>query len=70
MADDPRHFEAGNLLYSNTDGSDPLTAVGVILGQDGETGATALVGNGEANARLILRDLSRQVPVRLVEKVG
>ena len=71
-ADEARHFEAGNLLYPNTDAADPHLAVGVVLAPaiDEETGAIALVGEGEAGKRLVLRDLGRQVSVRLIEPVG
>ncbi|GGF29178.1 hypothetical protein GCM10011321_20710 [Youhaiella tibetensis] len=70
-SDEPRHFEAGNLLYRNTDAADPLSACGVILGPsaEGQSGAIALVADGEADRRLVLRDTSRQVSVRLVEKL-
>ena len=71
QADEPRHFEAGNLLYPNTDATDPRGAVGVIIGSVPEEQGTAiaLVGSGEADKRLVLRDLERQVSVRLVERL-
>lgn len=71
VADEPRHFEAGNLLYPNTDAANPLAATGVVIGPapGGQARAVAVVTSGEAGKRLVLRDLGRHVSVKLAEKL-
>ena len=70
-ADDARSFETGLLVYSNSDKSSPLEAIGVVLGAapGSREGALILIGAGAAKAgeQVFVKDISRPVPVKLVE---
>jgi sarcosine oxidase subunit alpha len=69
VADDGRNFEAGALLFSNSDRSSPGLAVGVVVGpaERGDTATLALIDGKIAQDRLVLRDAGQQVWVRLLE---
>jgi sarcosine oxidase subunit alpha len=64
---DKRTFETGCLVFTNSDKTDPLAAIGVVLRPERD-GAAALIGGvrhgGDA---LVVRDLSGPVNVKLVE---
>lgn len=69
-SDDKRSFEPGCLIHINSDASAPAQAVGVVIGDmDGVT--LALIGQTPlaAGQRLVVRDLSGAVPVRLLAPV-
>ena len=64
---DKRTFETGCLIYSNSDKTDPLAAVGVVLHAERD-GASALIGGQRAGGdALVVRDLSGPIGVHLVE---
>ena len=66
-SEDKRTFETGCLVFTNSDKTDPLVAIGVVLHSERD-GASALIGGvrhgGDA---LVVRDLSGPVNVKLVE---
>lgn len=69
---DGRRFEPGCLIHANSDGHDPLAAVGVILGAvaEGESRFFALIGKAGLSAgdMLVVRDGSGAVQARLGER--
>ena len=67
-ADSPRQLGVGALLFPNSEASDPRLSIGVVVASSGATGeATALIAQAAgAGDRLVLRDLGRQVGVRVV----
>ncbi|HEV7718604.1 MAG TPA: hypothetical protein VGO70_06475, partial [Arsenicitalea sp.] len=71
-AEQARAFEPGCLVYINTETSDPLAAIGVVIGATSEPAARTLVLLGRAQAtaggRLFIRDISGTAPVKLVER--
>ena len=72
-ATDGRHFEAGCLVYVNSDSTDPRHAVGVVLGRPASgDGSLALIGRIPAATgdRLVAKDISGPVPVKLGEMLG
>jgi hypothetical protein len=59
------------MLYPNSDASNPLEAIGVVLGPApvGKTGATVLIARASAKAgeTIFIKDINRPLPARLTE---
>jgi len=70
---DGRQFDAGCLVYVNSDSTDPRHAVGVVIGRPASgDGSLALIGRIPAATgdRLVAKDISGAVPIKLGEMLG
>ena len=72
-AADARSFEAGCLIFENSETSDPLKAIGVTYAphRPGANGGMAIIGKvpEAAGAELYVRDAGTAVAARLAEKL-
>ena len=69
---DTRHFEPGCLIFLSSDHTDPLKAVGVIVGPapGGRSGGLALIGPGTegVGAKVYVRESGGLVSAELLER--
>lgn len=71
-AEDGRRLGTGCLIHLNSDETDPLKAIGVVLNHGHAGAAQALVSRAVAgtNAPLFVRDISGPVAVRLIDRAA
>jgi sarcosine oxidase subunit alpha len=67
-AADGRTFEPGCLAYPNSDLTDPLRAIGVVLGPAADGGTRLLVNRAGTASPLVIRDIGGAVKVVAREK--
>lgn len=70
-APDARFFETGAMVFASSDATDPLAAVGAIIGPapGGKPGGVALLGRQALGLRVFVRDAGGAVAVDLIEKL-